>query len=190
MIRTLLLTALLATALLAYKDSAYLGTYGTILSGDLDRGGTSWDLENDGTIQGFRWGISRNRDIYALGKFRYEIAFERRAFSYKSGGESFERGGDHLSTSFAWGQNMDWLLNHEVVPYFRIGGGLGNFSSFSRGSNLLLGVGVVYTMRHFELTAGVDREFWQLGGFKIPYNTLLDHDAIVHNFHAGVNWRF
>ena len=190
MIRLTLLSILLLTPLLAYKDAAYIGTYGSIQSGSIERQNTTWDLENDGTVQGFRWGLSGNRDAYALGKFRYEIAYEQRSFEYTQGGQKIQRGGDHISTSFAWGQNLDWLLNHEIVPYFRVGGGLGSFSSFSRGSNMLLGVGVVYTMRHFELTLGVDREFWQLSGTKIPYKTLIENDAILHNFHAGINWRF
>jgi hypothetical protein len=188
LIRFLLLIALLSVSVFGYKDNAYLGLFGSTLSGDADEGG--WSVENDGTLQGFRWGLNHNRDIYALGKLRYEVAYSQRDLLFKEGGSQSAQSGNFLSGSIGWGQNLDWLLNHEIVPYIRIGAVLGSFEDFDRGTALSLGVGVAYTMRYFEITTGVDREFWQLNGTKIPYKTFYENDAQLDLFHAGINWRF
>lgn len=188
--RALLITLLFSTLVFAYKDAFFMGVYQSIQDGE----GTSDDydhtIESRENQNGFRLGWDKNSDETQLAKTRYELAYEKRALEYSLGGAKTEADGWRLSGSIGWGYNVDWLLTHEIVPFVRLGAGMGRFDDIGRGTDMTLGIGMVYTTRRFEILAGVDREFWQLSGTKFPFRNFVENDLVIHNFHAGVNIRF
>ncbi|MGE4294752.1 MAG: hypothetical protein AB7E49_03530 [Campylobacterales bacterium] len=188
--RIFLILSLLSTLLFAYKDAFYLGLYHATQNG----GGSSDKMEHDLQSQegqmGFRFGWDQNSDETHLSKTRYEFAYEKRALEYTRDGAATEGDGYRLSASASWGYNVDWLLTDEIVPFFRLGIGAGEMETMGNGTDLSLGLGVAYVTRRFEVLAGIDREFWQLSGTRFPFSNLTHNDAIVHNFHVGVNVRF
>lgn len=188
--RSLLTVFFLSTLLFAYKDAFYLGLYQSTQEG----GGTSdkmkHDVQSRENQNGFRFGWDKNSDETHRAKTRYEFAYEKRALEYTKDGTTQEGDGYRLSASASWGYNVDWLLTDEIVPFFRLGAGAGKMEKMGNGTDLSLGLGVAYVTRRFEVLAGVDREFWQLSGTRFPFNTLFENDAVVHNYHLGLNVRF
>jgi hypothetical protein len=145
----------------AYKDSFYIGAYGALIDGTLDKK-VKADLESEAYLRGVRLGWNNNMRSPFLAKIRWEFFGERRDFTYKVGGEEKTKDGWHAGASVSLGYNVDWLLTQEIVPYIKFGAGVGNFDKdFEDGSNLHLGVGLAFSFRYFELTAEARREFWQ-----------------------------
>lgn len=177
-----------------------MGVYQSTQQGTLDTRGDKLFSEGSSVVEhdlssrenknGFRLGWDINSDHTPQAKTRYELTYEQRAFEYELNGQKKEGDAWRLGTSMSLGYNLDWLLTDEIVPFFRVGAGLGTFHGVGNGTDLALGVGIVYATRRFEILAGVDREFWLLEGTKFPFNNLFDNEAIIHNVHLGVNVRF
>jgi hypothetical protein len=182
--------SLICLSAFGYKDAFYLGAYGGALEGALEKS-DKIDLENDAYLQGFRLGWNNNMKSSFQSKIRWELYYERRDFAYEFDGADKIEDGWHAGASVALGYNLDWFLTTELTPYFKIGMGLGGFGDdFSNGSNLNLGVGLALSLRYFELTAEVKREFWQLKGYRFAFHTPFTNDGSIDVVSAGLNFKF
>lgn len=198
--RVFSLIFLLFLPLFAYKNAFFVGGYNSNQDGKIEASGSSvFDL--DGNDQqhkvsssnkpnGMRFGWHNNSDHTNLHKTKYEFFYEKRYLTYKLQNNKYETTGYHLGFSIAVGYNLDLLTTHEVVPYFKIGAGAGKFNKLGSGTDLMAGVGIGYITRYFELTAGIDREFWQLSGLRFPFSTPFNNNGYIHSYHLGLNIRF
>ncbi|MDR0665027.1 MAG: hypothetical protein LBF86_05845 [Helicobacteraceae bacterium] len=188
--RFVLFFAALCASAFAYKDAFYIGAYGGVLDGTLEKESRT-DLENQSPIRGFRLGWNNNMRSSFSAKIRWELFGEQRYFKYDFNGANKEEKSWHAGASVAFGYNVDWFLTRELVPYFKIGAGLGGFGEdLGDGSNLHLAAGVVFSLRYFELTAEARREFWQLSGYRIPFQTPFTNDGSIDVLSAGLNFKF
>lgn len=198
--RIFLLLLLFFAPLFAYKNAFYIGAYLSMHDGKFERGGNDifnlgeekvdHELSDNSLGQGFRFGWHNNSSHTNLAKTRYEFFYEKRDIKYKVDNNEEIKSGYHLGFSMSFGYNLDLMTTHEIVPYIKLGIGAGNFKGIGNGSETILGVGVAYVTRYFEIIAGADREFWQLSGLKIPLDTPVDNDGYLHNYHLGLNFRF
>ncbi|MDR2152465.1 MAG: hypothetical protein LBO72_06565 [Helicobacteraceae bacterium] len=188
--RFIFLFAAIVASAFAYKDAFYIGAYGGAIDGTLEKKEET-DLSDKTYLQGFRLGWNNNMQSSFFAKIRWELFYERRDFEYDFNGANKEEDGWHAGASVAFGYNVDWFLTRELVPYFKIGAGLGGFGEdLEDGSNLHLGVGLVFSFRYFELTAEARREFWQLSGYRIPFQTPFSNDGSIDVLSAGLNFKF
>ncbi|MDR1912560.1 MAG: hypothetical protein LBQ52_09500, partial [Helicobacteraceae bacterium] len=148
--RAFLFFAFFCACAFGYKDAFFIGGYGGLLDGTLEKSAKA-DLESDTYIEGVRLGWNNNMRSPFLGKVRWEFYYERRDFTYDFEGAKKTEDGWQAGASVALGYNVDWFLTQELVPYFKIGSGIGGFGGdYENGSNLNLGVGVAFAFRLFE----------------------------------------
>jgi hypothetical protein len=203
----LLFFALLCAAQ-AYKDAFYLGYYGGIIDGSLEKGEAKHEFESDGALKGGRIGWNNNTRSHFLAKIRWEIFYEERFFkrenlekiiaaspnltaAEKDAISSRRRHSWHSGANVALGWNTDLFLTAELVPFVKMGFGLGKFDEeLGHGSNMHLGVGAALALRYAEITVEARREFWQLKGFRLPFKAPFSGEGSIDHLSAGINIKF
>ena len=188
----LFLTAL-SSPLFAFKDAFYFGfskgyNDGISKNKKLDDTKKEYDIKSE--ITGIRLGTDFNFDREHQLKGRWEFSFDERAYIYTANDDvENEEKGNRLGVAFLSGMNIDFLLNDEFVPFFKIGYGISNTSSISNAYDGVYGIGFYFVTKHFEIGAGIDVVHRDFGGFRFDHEIYKEAAESFNTSYINMNIR-
>jgi len=192
----LLLTLLTVSTsqLFAYKDAFYFGLskgYSEGVSENHKITDARKEYAVSSEFSALRFGPDFNFDRRHQLKGRWEFSIDERAYTYTAKDRTeYEEKGNRFGVAFLWGANIDFLLNDEFVPFFKLGYGLSNTTKIDNAYDGVYGVGFYFVTRYFEIGAGVDMEHRDFGGPRFDYEIFKNSAESFSTSYINLNFRF
>ncbi|MDQ1339179.1 MAG: hypothetical protein QG567_330 [Campylobacterota bacterium] len=192
----LLLTLLtvMHSQLFAFKDGFYFGLSKGYMQGEsknkkLDETTkATYDVAAD--ITSLRFGPDFNFDRAHQLKGRWEFTIDQRSYIYTDKNDiEYEKLGNRFGVAFLWGTNIDFLLNEEFVPFFKLGYGIANTSKIDETYDAVYGVGFYFVTKYFEVGAGYDVENRDFGGVRVNHEIFWDAYETFGTSYINLNFR-
>lgn len=189
----ILFLSFFSTQLFAFKDAFYIGatrgySEGTVRTKELTK--TREDYQANADISGLKFGSDLNLNRSHQLKGRWEYALEKRLYTYEKNDVQYDAEGYHLGIAFLWGYNLDFMLNDEFVPFFKLGYGLSNSTEVEDSYEAVYGIGFHFITKYFELGGGVDRENVEYGGVRFYPDLFKESATTGVNAYINLNIRF
>ncbi len=182
-------------SLYAFKDTFYLGlSQGSVKSSGVNsrlEGSTGTNYKDiTGSSSGLKFGPDFNLDRAHQLHLRWEMFLDRRNYNYHSGSAYESLDAWHAGVAAVIGHNIDILLNDDIVPFIKIGYAINDGEKLGQGSEAILGLGLLYMTKHFEIGVGVDYEGKAWEGLTINTNYYYDSRETAYNSYLMINYRF